>query len=222
MIFDNLTYFTAFLIGISNSAHCLSMCGSIITILSITTNKYIYVFIYNVGRILGYVSITLIINILGIFLFDINSNYIILIKLFSNIMLILIGLYILDLFKIILLIENTFLYTWNIILLLIKKINPSRSLFNALIFGFFWGYIPCGLVYSTVLWTLGSKSLLDSLLLIIFFGIGTLPSMMFTTIFGIKYKNLFSNNILKKLSGVLLIIFAIINITLLFKIKNCH
>ncbi|MFX4226919.1 MAG: sulfite exporter TauE/SafE family protein [Porticoccaceae bacterium] len=56
---------------------------------------------------------------------------------------------------------------------------PVRQVSHALAIGAIWGWLPCGLVYSTLAWAATTSSTAwESGLLMIAMGIGTLPAML--------------------------------------------
>lgn len=59
-----------------------------------------------------------------------------------------------------------------------KSLLPLKSSLHALPFGFVWGWLPCGLVYSTLTWSAVSGSALNGALVMLAFGAGTLPAML--------------------------------------------
>ena len=52
--------------------------------------------------------------------------------------------------------------------------TPAR----AALFGAVWGWIPCGLVYATLLSAMSAGGALTGALVMLAFGIGTLPAML--------------------------------------------
>ncbi len=82
--------------------------------------------------------------------------------------------------------------------------------------------MPCGLVYSTIIWSMGLNSLPQSITLMLFFGLGTLPSMLSASILTLNLKKFFAHIYLKKIIGFFILIYGNINIINLFIIKNCH
>lgn len=220
-----LDYLTAILIGLLSTGHCLGMCGGIIAAISFKTGvkfKYLYHIIYNIGRIISYVIVTIIVNILGSFFFELGGYYTFLFKIISNLILIIIGLHITNIYNSMFFIESFLWHTWSIISRVIGNINFSKSIWYPLILGILWGGVPCGLIYSTIIWTAGFGSIIKSLILMMLFGLGTLPSMLFAGIFNIKFIKMFSNNVIKYIAGGIIIIFGLKNITALFFLQNCH
>ncbi|HCU53453.1 MAG TPA: cytochrome biogenesis protein, partial [Gammaproteobacteria bacterium] len=44
--------------------------------------------------------------------------------------------------------------------------------------GLIWGWLPCGMVYAAIAWALTSGSALNGALLMLAFGLGTLPMLL--------------------------------------------
>jgi len=71
---------------------------------------------------------------------------------------------------------------WRYIQPLTRRFMPVTSLPRALLLGGLWGWLPCGLVYSTLLWAASQGDALDSAALMLAFGLGTLPVLLATGI----------------------------------------
>lgn len=226
MINDNFIYFTAFLIGIAGSTHCIGMCSSIIIILSINVkdiNKKIYfITCYNVGRIFSYSIIGLIGGIFGTTVFNLSNNFILasIIKLFSGTIITLLGLYLLGLSNKFLFIEKSLSKIFYNLTPLYKKIIPIKTYWKALLIGLLWGYIPCGLVYSVFIWALSSGNIIKSCLLMTFFGLGTLPSIISIGYSQFFIKKINNYKIIKNIINILIISFGIF--TILTAFSKCH
>jgi sulfite exporter TauE/SafE len=67
---------------------------------------------------------------------------------------------------------------WRHIRPLAEKLLPVSSLPQAMLLGMLWGWLPCGLVYAVVAWSLTTGSAREGALLMVGFGIGTLPAML--------------------------------------------
>ena len=55
---------------------------------------------------------------------------------------------------------------------------PVRNPWQAFLLGGLWGWLPCGLVYAVVAWSLTTTSAVDAAVLMLGFGLGTLPAML--------------------------------------------
>jgi len=213
--YNNFDFLTAFLIGLTGNIHCLGMCSGIIILLSLglsdKKNKKIYHMYYNIGRCIGYVSITSIAFVLGFLLLNyIGIEKTKILKLISAFILIILGLYILNVTDYIKKIEHIGLVLWNIISPLIKKLIPIQNPIQAIFLGFIWAHVPCGLFYSTLIWSLSSGIYFKSIILIVFFWIAS------------KIKKYTENKIFRLLSGIIIIILGLLDIYDYFFFENCH
>ena len=55
---------------------------------------------------------------------------------------------------------------------------PVRSPGQALVLGLLWGWLPCGLVYSMLVWAVSAGDALRGAALMLCFGLGTLPNLL--------------------------------------------
>ena len=69
---------------------------------------------------------------------------------------------------------------WTRISPLARQLVPVTSLPRALGLGLLWGWLPCGLVYSVLLIAATSGNASEGALIMISFGLGTLPAMLVT------------------------------------------
>ncbi len=221
-----MEYITAFSIGILSSSHCLGMCGGVVTFLSMDTNlnSNLYNnFFYNFGRIFSYALMAILINFIGSFLIDITGFYtIFFFKLISNLVLIIIGFHISNLFLGIFYLEIIFFKFFRFFTFFVRKVQKIKSVFSPFIIGILWGQVPCGLTYSTLIWTIGFASVTKSVLLMIFFGLGTLPSMLIFSYLPSAFSSLLNHKNFKFFFGCFIVVFGIYNIIDLFLNKNCH
>lgn len=225
----NISLITAFSIGITNSFHCLGMCGGIVTILSLSLSdenkKHIlkYQIFYSIGRILGYAFINIIIFFIGLIIVKFigikNNN---LLKLISGLILVIIGLHSLIRLNFFKTVESLTWKIWSFFYPKIKIFFPVKNILQAIFLGFIWAHIPCGLIYSVSIWAASSGILIKSLLLTILFGIGTLPVMLGAVFFSIKLKDLLRTNIFKNIINLLIICFGLFTIYTFFLNDNCH
>jgi hypothetical protein len=59
-----------------------------------------------------------------------------------------------------------------------RKLLPVRHPASALGLGFVWGWLPCGMVYSVLAWSLAAGSASAGASLMLAFGLGTLPMLL--------------------------------------------
>jgi sulfite exporter TauE/SafE len=77
-----------------------------------------------------------------------------------------------------------------------------------------WGWLPCGLVYSTLGWAALQPTVGTAALTMLCFGLGTLPSMLATGYAASWVKHLRTQRHFRKLAGLLLIGFGLWTIPL--------
>ncbi|MFT5705856.1 MAG: sulfite exporter TauE/SafE [Oceanospirillaceae bacterium] len=210
-MFDlNIT--SAFFLGVLGSAHCIGMCGGIASSISLSqgTSKTLNILFYNIGRIASY-------TIAGAVLGSLNiaSRYNILevpLRTFAALMLIAMGLYVAHWWRGLTKIEAIGHQLWRFISPAASKLLPVKNFRQAFTLGAFWGWLPCGLVYSTLIWSSAANSSLSSATLMLFFGLGTLPAMMTTSLLAKQLKSLLSKRISQQISGSIIIGFGLYHI----------
>lgn len=104
--------------------------------------------------------------------------------------------------------ERLGLPLWRQLQPLSRRLLPVRSLPAALLYGAIWGWLPCGLVYSVALWSLTSGSAGAGGLLLLLFGVGTLPAVVATGILAARIQTAIRHRLLRPLAGISLILLA--------------
>jgi hypothetical protein len=93
----------------------------------------------------------------------------------------------------------------------IQKIINKDSITGWLGLGMVNGFLPCGLVYAAVFMSLSAETPLLAVLVMAFFGLGTIPAMMFApSLFKIMTPGFRLNAV--RFSGILLIVFGVFTI----------
>ena len=86
---------------------------------------------------------------------------------------------------------------------------PVTGFIPAFKTGFLWGWLPCALVYSVLLWSLASGSAFKGGLLMFVFGLGTLPGMITAGSLGSSLFELFRKTGIRKIAGLIIIVFGL-------------
>ncbi len=184
-----LTFVSAFIVGLFSALHCLGMCGGIIGALTFSLPAEVrndrwrlfpYISAYNLGRISSYTLVGAIVAGLGDNLFNfINPEYgHLYLQGVAAIIMVGIGLYLAGWFPRFAEIEKLGQPLWRKLEPLGQKLLPVQSPTHAFLFGVIWGWLPCGLVYSALLWSASTGSASNGALFMLAFGAGTLPSVM--------------------------------------------
>ena len=206
--------FSAFLIGIAGSVHCVGMCGGIVGTFTMMLPKqqshWPFTIAYNSGRIFSYGVAGALTGLLGGIFTNQIENGLNILSFVSGLFLLLLGLYIGNWWRILTHLERLGGRLWKHISPLGKRFLPLRSPIQALPFGMVWGWLPCGLVYSTLTWSLASGSPLHGFLIMIAFGMGTLPALFALGSSAASVKNLIQQPWFRQLIAIILIIYALI------------
>ncbi|MAB50047.1 MAG: hypothetical protein CMC05_15610 [Flavobacteriaceae bacterium] len=170
--------YSAFILGLLGSLHCVGMCGPIAFMLPVDRSnsfkKVSQIGVYHIGRLLAYSLIGLVFGLLGksLNLFGIQQQ-----------LSIAIGI----LMIVVVLIPYRTFAKYNLSKPLNKVISKVKSNLGQalkkktpdtfLTIGFLNGFLPCGLVYMAVFGAIATGSLLQGSFYMILFGLGTVPLM---------------------------------------------
>jgi len=199
--------YTAFILGLISSFHCIGMCGPIAMMLPVDrqneTKKAIQIITYHLGRLTAYASIGFIFGLLGkgFFLAGMQQKM----SIFIGVIMILIVLIPEKAFSKYNFSKPVYKIISNIKSNLGKQFrNKSyKSLFTI---GLLNGFLPCGMVYVALFGAIAMQSASLGILYMILFGLGTVPLMT-----GVVYVNAmlqlpFRNKIQKAIPYVAVII----------------
>lgn len=211
---EPLSLITAFLLGFMGSVHCMGMCGGIVGALSLNTSKpnnrttnqihpkptksyspTIIQLSYHIGRIATYGLLGLAAGFAGLWLSSFHDQAGLILRSLSGIMLILMGLYLFGLTQSLNWIERLGAKLWNKLQPLTKNLLPVNNPKQGMALGLIWGFLPCGLVYSTLSWAIVAANPVQSFGLMVCFGLGTLPALFTFALFTEKL-NRFKQHIL--------------------------
>ena len=211
---QDFSYLSAFLIGLAGGVHCIGMCGGIASAFTFAIPKNQsqtrYILSYNIGRVTSYTIAGAITGYLGsLFASSVILGLLILQSL-SIIFLILLALYISNLYKGLIYFERAGANLWRYLAPAAKKLIPFKSPMHTLMYGMIWGWLPCGLVYSALTWSLASGSLLQGGLFMLCFGLGTLPALIATSMGAGFLIPILQNKVTRMSIAGLLFFFAIV------------
>lgn len=220
---DLLSLITALSLGALGSLHCVMMCGGISCALSTKkaskkADKQIDklsarlspLLVYNLGRISSYVMIG--------FLFGWGSQTVIeqwqslgvILRVIAGALLMAMGLYIAGLSRLLVKIETIGYQCWQRLMPNSLRTINTESIKGIWLMGIVWGWLPCGLVYSTLLWASahGGGSFQSGILMAVF-GLGTLPTMLATGFFADKLAAFVQAKAVRWTAGFSIIIYGL-------------
>jgi len=221
MLVDPAILVSAFSLGFLGSTHCIGMCGGLSSALGLNTSPNtiasdksqnsstpILLISYNLGRVLSYCIAGLIVGSLGFWLAEQLSALTIL-RYLAATMIILMGLYLGQWFNGIVWAEKLGSKLWPTIQNFGKRFIPITSISDAFFVGCVWGWLPCGLVYSALIWASVEASFSGSALIMLCFGIGTLPSMLASGYFAKALSKFIRQRWFRSSAGILMIIYGV-------------
>jgi len=157
------------------------MCGGIAAALNLGGQRSLAVTLaYHSGRISSY---TLLGGLLGLAAGSIDiAAWTIGLRYLAGLMLIAMGLYIADWWRGLALLERAGAKLWQPVQRLSSRWLPVRHWPQGFALGLCWGMIPCGLIYSSLAWAATAQNAATSAMMMFFFGLGTLPAMLSTSL----------------------------------------
>ena len=201
---------TALVLGLAGSFHCIGMCGPIAFVIPVdrsSKTKLIYqTFLYHIGRLISYSLIGLLFGLLGKGLYLAG---------FQQRLSILIGLVMIALVLIPISIFNRYNFSkpfYKIIgqvkrkLGIYLKMKSNKAIFSI---GFFNGFLPCGLVYMALIGSISTGNALQGALYMTLFGLGTVPMMTAALLMG-NFVNLTLRKKIQKAIPVFVVIIGLL------------
>lgn len=211
------SYAAAFMIGLLGGAHCIGMCGGIVNALSFAIpaeqrggmKLNVIVLAYNLGRIFSYAVAGVIIGTIGWWLQDSLGSFSIVLRIAAGLLLIAMGLYLAGWWFGLRQLEQLGGKLWVYIEPLGKKLMPVTTPSQALALGLLWGWLPCGMVYSVLTWSAAAGDGITSGLVMLSFGLGTLPVMFVSGRVAVHMKGVIQHAAIRRLAGALVILFGV-------------
>ncbi|MFB9079900.1 sulfite exporter TauE/SafE family protein [Flavobacterium procerum] len=195
--------FSAFILGLISSLHCVGMCGPIAMMLPLDrkneAKKATQILTYHLGRLTAYASIGLVFGLLGrgFFLAGLQQK-----------MSIFIGVFMI----IVVLIPEKKLANYNFSKPVYKVISKIKSNLGAQFknksykslytIGLLNGFLPCGMVYVALFGAIAMQSASYGVFYMLLFGLGTIPLMSIVVYVNALLKLPFRNKIQKAIPYV--------------------
>ncbi|MFH0934180.1 MAG: sulfite exporter TauE/SafE family protein [Pseudomonadota bacterium] len=248
-----------FLVGLLGGVHCLGMCGSIVGIFTTQMSKpspepspegrgahrlapagsrdrrpsarWPFHLAYSGGRILSYTVAGALVGAVGqagLLMRDAVPVQHLLFAL-SSLMLVLLGLYLAGLWGVVRHLEQLGGGLWRRMQPYTRRLLPVNTVPRALGLGALWGWLPCGLVYSVLLTALASGSAVQGALVMLAFGLGTLPNLLAIGLFWESIKGWVQSPRVRLAAGGLVAAFGVyglVRVTYTFMVHGwtgaCH
>jgi sulfite exporter TauE/SafE len=198
-----------FLVGWLGGVHCIGMCGGMVAAMSLTApggRAGLGTLLgYNVGRLTSYAIAGALAGAIGASTLLLKGFFPIELVLYalSNLMLILLGMYLGGWSRAVLWFEKKGSLLWQRLQPLLKSILPVRHAGQAWLAGLVWGWLPCGLVYSVLVTALASGSAWHGAEDMLAFGAGTLPNLLAMGWFARSLQGFRQRPVVRYLAGIL-------------------
>jgi sulfite exporter TauE/SafE len=201
-------YAAIFLVGLLGGTHCVGMCGGIVGALSMQAPQgrmaWSAQMAYNVGRIASYTVAGMLAGALAQIAGELlplqRALYLV-----ASLMLVAMGIYLLGMTQSLAWLENRGQVVWRRVQPFTARFLPVRGAAQALPLGVLWGWLPCGLVYSALTTALASGSAGKGALLMLAFGLGTLPNLLLAGLLLVRFRRFAQARATRLVSGTLVL-----------------
>ena len=200
-----------FVVGFNGSLHCVGMCGPVVGILGMNTQanttrkKLLSALCYNFGRITTYMFLGVIAMILSVAMKDLKPVQVV-VRYLAGLVMFFVALQLIGFPQFLAFIEKPMSKLSRPISKLTRKFFPIKTLFGSYLAGLAWGLLPCGMVYMAFAMSLGVENPLGAPLVMLFFGLGTLPMMITLSISGNFFGSFFTSPIARKVAGGIILL----------------
>lgn len=208
-------FLTALALGLLGGGHCIGMCGGLMGALTMAIPAeqrkgwalWRILLGYNAGRIFSYSLAGALLGSLGWLAQDFGLGVIL--RTLAGLLMIAMGLYLANWWSGLTRIEQLGRGLWRHIEPRARKLLPVKSPGQAVALGALWGWLPCGLVYSTLIWASSHGDASVSAGLMLTFGLGTLPTLMATGLAARKMLFWLRKRSVRISAAVLVILFGV-------------
>ena len=207
-----LPIFAAVLIGWLGGVHCLGMCGGIVSALSMSVpegRRPALLLAYNLGRCITYIVLGALAGFMGYAGISVLGVAPLGFYILANILLIGMGLYLMGWPFIVRPLEQGGQHLWRHIEPIARRFFPVTTPGRALIVGFAWGFLPCGLVYSALATAIASANPVSGAVWMAGFALGTLPNLLLAGWMGAGLLNRMRQSALRWIAGLLVIAWGV-------------
>ena len=222
-----------FLVGLLGGVHCVGMCGGIVSAFAVATPRRPFpvavttagglpaavadsgprVLAFNAGRISSYMIAGALAGLVGSVPAMINIASVQTAAYWlANLMLVALGLTLMNVWHGLSRVEAVGQLAWKRVQPMIRKLVPVQSPLQAFALGGLWGWVPCGMVYSVLMTSLLTGSAVQGALVMLAFGLGTLPLLFTMGVAGTSIQPLLQKRAVRIVAGALVLAFGILGL----------
>ncbi|QDQ28724.1 sulfite exporter TauE/SafE family protein [Chitinimonas arctica] len=201
------------LAGFLGGVHCLGMCGGLAAALGLQSaggRRFALLLAVNLGRLSSYALIGALLGGLSGLVAWLPQAAVIQTALYilSLLLLMLLGFYLAGWSPLLARLERVGGPLWRVLQPRFSALLPLRSLPGAWLAGTLWGWLPCGLVYTAATAALAAGSALHGGLILLAFGVGTLPNLLAMGMAAGQLRRLREQKWVRRLAGGLLVVYG--------------
>ena len=216
---SDVGFLAALLVGFFGGVHCVGMCGGIVGALTLglpeqrrhsAAGTWPFHLAYNLGRISSYTLAGALAGGLGaglLLLTEVRQAQQVL-QVIAAVFMCALGLYLGGWWSGLRYVERIGGSVWRRIEPLGRGLLPVATPMRAFMLGLVWGWLPCGLVYSVLIWALAAGSAVAGAQLMLGFGIGTLPNLLLMGVLAAKLGSFVRQPWPRRVAGGLVLVFA--------------
>lgn len=212
---------SALLVGFFGGVHCVGMCGGIVGALTFGLPQHLrdrpagawpFHIAYNLGRISSYTLAGALAGGLGAGLLQLTElrQAQQMLQIIAALFMLALGLYLGGWWSGLLQVERLGGRLWRRVEPLGRHLLPVNSPLQAFALGLVWGWLPCGLVYSVLIWALAAGSALHGAQLMFAFGLGTLPNLLLMGVLAAKLGSFVRQPWPRRVAGGLVVVFGLV------------
>ncbi len=219
MMPTEFSFVAAIMVGLLGSTHCVGMCGGIVSALSqglsdpARNTKALllkHLLAYNAGRILSYTLIGALAGLVGAGVSELNPLPSLPIGAFiASIFMVALGMYLANWWRILSILEGMGAFVWRKIEPWGRRWLPVSNPLQAFGLGIIWGWLPCGLVYAVVAWSLTTGNMQQGAILMLGFGLGTLPTLVLMGVATAQLRHIIQRQAVRTTAGIIIIVFGV-------------
>lgn len=231
---NSIALLPIFLIGLLGGVHCVGMCGGIVSAFSLSApsrrafpvpvtasgslldsaaDSGARVFAFNAGRIASYALAGAFAGLVGSVPAMINLASVQTAAYWlANLMLVALGLTLMGVWHGLSQIEALGQFAWRRLQPLMRRLLPVRHPGQAFVLGALWGWVPCAMVYSVLMTALLSGSPSRGALVMLAFGLGTLPLLFSMGIAGSSLRPWMQRPAVRRTAGLVVLSFGLLGL----------
>jgi sulfite exporter TauE/SafE len=219
---EGFTYASAFMLGLLGNVHCVAMCGGIVAAFSAPRELAVAgkagagpraaagPLPYNIGRIGSYAVAGSVAGAFGLAIAGaLGATGVLLLRGLFGALLVAVGLYLAGYGRVLGVLERIGGPVFRTLSRAIPGLQPADRIWKALLLGAIWGWLPCGLVYGALLGAISSGSAVQGALLMICFGIGTLPGLLAAGALAARLRGVLTRRGIRSAAGAAVALFGI-------------